>query len=171
MPSLLGPIWSLLFEDFTMLMSSFYQHAALRASWSRGVVWVLGLFRGYIVLGTYIIDAIECISEVILDLWGHLEAIRASEATKIAFRGIMQMLTGVLEGADFKSLIEFWYAGYIRNPQRAGLWGHRPLVGRWSTPTWTRTSCLAKAMHARRAENFFSGIDLCLGGYLLALQR
>ena len=63
----------------------------------------MGLFRGYyIVLGTYIIDAIECIYEVILDLWGHLEAFRASEATKIAFRGIMQMLTRVIEGADFK---------------------------------------------------------------------
>ena len=40
--------------------------------------------------------------EVRSDLRGHLKAIMASEATKIAVRGNMQMNTRVIKVADFK---------------------------------------------------------------------
>ena len=40
--------------------------------------------------------------EVRCDLWGHLEADRASEATKVPIRGNMHIDTRVIEVADFK---------------------------------------------------------------------
>ena len=40
--------------------------------------------------------------EVRCDLWGHLEAGRASEATKVPVRGNMHIDTRVIKVADFK---------------------------------------------------------------------
>ena len=46
-------------------------------------------------------------SEVSFDLRGHLEAIMASEATKMAVRGNTHMDTRVSEVPDFKSEVKF----------------------------------------------------------------
>ena len=74
-------------------------------------------------MDTRVIEVTEFDSEVSLDLKGHLEATRASEAMKVAFRSNMHMYSRVIEVADFKS--EAIFIALLL----ATLWGHYPLVG------------------------------------------
>ena len=54
-------------------------------------------------MDTRVIEVTKFNSEVSLDLGGHLEATRASEAIKVAFRSNMHMDSRVNEVAGFKS--------------------------------------------------------------------
>ena len=47
------------------------------------------------------------------DVWGHFEATKASEATKMAFRGNMQMVTGEIKVTELKSETRCDLWGYL----------------------------------------------------------
>ena len=78
--------------------------------------------RGNMHMDARVIEVTELHSEVNLDLRGHLEANRASEAMKVAFRSNMHMESRVIEVAGFKSEAIFIALSL------ATLQGHCPLV-------------------------------------------
>ena len=63
-------------------------------------------FRGQSNTGTWVIEVTEFKFEVRSDLWGHMEAAMASEATKLAVTGNMHIGTRVIEVACVKSEIK-----------------------------------------------------------------
>ena len=60
-------------------------------------------FRSNMHMNSKVIEVTEFNYEVTLDLKGHLEATRASEAMKVAFRSSMHMDSRVIEVDGFKS--------------------------------------------------------------------
>ena len=58
-------------------------------------------------MATWVIEVTEFDCEARCDLRGCLEAVVASEATKMAVRGNMHNDTRVIEVADFKSEVKF----------------------------------------------------------------
>ena len=60
-------------------------------------------FTGKRSMGTWAIEASEFKSDLRCDLRGHMEATRASEAMKVAFRSNMLMNFRVIKVAGFKS--------------------------------------------------------------------
>ena len=59
--------------------------------------------KGIMHMDTRVIEVTEFNGEVNLDLRGHLEATRASEAMKVVFRNNMHIDAKVIEVAGFKS--------------------------------------------------------------------
>ena len=58
-------------------------------------------------MATLSIDGVDFNSEVRFDLRGLLEAVMATEASKLVVRGNMHMDTRVIEVTDFKSEVKF----------------------------------------------------------------
>ena len=75
-------------------------------------IYQILLFRGKKTMGTWVIEVTEFDYEVRCDLWGCLEAIMASEATKMAVRGNMHNDARVIKFADFKSEVKFKFWGH-----------------------------------------------------------
>ena len=70
-------------------------------------IYPIAVLRGQISMATWVNEVTEFNYEARYDLCGCLEAVMASEATKIAVRDNMHNDTRVIEIADFKSEVKF----------------------------------------------------------------
>ena len=74
---------------------------------SSGKICQIEHYRGKRSTGTWVFEATEFKFEVISDLQGHVEVTMASEATKMATPGNMQIDSSITEVSCIKSEVKF----------------------------------------------------------------